>query len=268
MKYLRGGFFAACITALAVGGYAYRPEAAALASAAAELYGRTMYPRDVRFYGLQLVSRKSLEDIVPQQKSNLWWQINSNRVARMIEEQPMIARAAVVRCSSASWNCFKIAVEEREPAALVRTKDGAWVVDASGAYLKPVSADAVERAAEQELLPVLGGVDISPLQSPELTRARTGYVVKAIAGIESSSGRKVIEASMRPNGELAVRFSGLRLLAIFDAAEKSLVRLTDEARRLRLLLDEFKGRENAIELVDLAYNTSAVVRLFGARRTM
>ena len=66
---------------------------------------------------------------------------------------------------------------------------------------------------------------------------------------------------MSPSGELLVHFRDRSFRVLFDSDDDSLSRIGDEARRLRTLLDEFNGREQLIEQIDMAYNTMAVVKL-------
>ena len=220
-----------------------------------------LYDKELRYEGLRLIAQGEIARSLPLERSLLWWHVRSREISRDLEQHALVAEAAVDACDANWWSCFTIKVRERKPRALVELKDGLWVVDERGAFVEPVSRKLMEQEPDRIGLPLVKGVDV-PLESPELARARTRYVTHAVDVVEAESGQRVEVVKMRQNGELELSLKGLRLTALFDADDEQLNRVSDEARRLRALIAQFKGRERMLEKVDLAYNTLAVVSLY------
>jgi len=110
-----------------------------------------------------------------------------------------------------------------------------------------------------ELVPVSGLSGEST--SPEIVTARFEYVRKALAIIENGLQIGIKDAELTPQGELIVTLRSPEVRARFDYLKDNWPQLKEEISRLRVLLQEVKGTESDIDLIDLAYERLAVVKL-------
>lgn len=253
---------------------------AAVGNAGIERAGATvdelLTQRELRFSGLNYLREADLLELLPREESNAWWRLHLMDIEGALVRHPWIRRAQVAPCEDLALRCFTIEVQERSPLFLALDGAQAWLVGDDGSFLAPLPAPEDAPSARVTLrlrnrtydaLPVVYGL-VSEGSSPDAARMKTQYVVDALNRIESQVGRPISQLRLRPNGELEVRFEGLRLLAVFDRDTGDGERLVTQTRRLRALFEELEERIRLVQQVDLAFDKLAVVRFVdGATQT-
>lgn len=254
------------ITAILVLGGVYLSHDTALVRKAVSNSGEairsSLYDRQVQITGNQAVGTEEIRRLLPRDKSNIWWSIHTDDVASRVRKHIRIKSAVVTGCGATGWGCYTISVAERTPELLLFVGQQLWTVDSEGAFIYPVELDeqgSATRRQELKGLPVVSGL-AQAVSSPDIMKGRTRHVMQAIAAIESEAHLDVREVRIHGNGEMAVRFVAHDFEAVFGAHNQELTRITEEARRLRLVLARHRGAEDALARVDLVFDGSAVVQ--------
>lgn len=231
------------------------------------VYQGWMYKRELRYVGLKRSSEKSLREILPVERSNLWWLFNRESIARALKQTVLIRDASVTRCSDSFFDlgigCYLVRVEEREPFLVAPHGADVVIMDIDGATLATVSSSEIEA----KLLSLIDPNNAPPVTalgvvtdgvSQEIVRARFQYL-KNLIELSERSNFRVARIELLSNGESLVKFGGVPFPVRFDNTANESGRLSEELSRLKRLLIELKGREQFITHVDLAYDKLAVV---------
>ena len=224
------------------------------------------YAKAITFTGLEQIAEEDIQALLPEQSSVLWWRMNSAAITASLQEHPLVSEVRLDECERWSWGCFQLDIVERKPELLALVGDQVWLVGDDGAFIVPVPAGQVPhvlsriRGSDKRQPPLVKGL-LHENPSPDKIKARLAYVTEALETIEQASGLTVEALELRSNGEMDVGFHGLRLTATFDAVENQSNRLSLEASRLKRVLDEFEGKSELIDKVDLAFEKLAVIRL-------
>ena len=225
------------------------------------------FTKEISISGVDLVSEETVRNSLPLDESVFWWLINSDEVVADLRKDKYISHVEVEPCSDwivDNWGCFDIRVDERDPKYLVKFNDSYWLLGEEGAFIEPVSYSTQDDRSSLtskygELVPVSGLSGEST--SPEIVTARFEYVRKALAIIENGLQIGIKDAELTPQGELIVTLRSPEVRARFDYLKDNWPQLKEEISRLRVLLQEVKGTESDIDLIDLAYERLAVVKL-------
>jgi hypothetical protein len=235
--------------------------------------------KEVRISGLSVLGPERVRKLLPLERSITWWHLNRETVLNTVREQPFIEQASIQRCSTKGSDledsgflsalvyglrCFDLRVIERSPSLITELKGESWLVARGGALLMPIelSNDNLELLRDQfGTIAILAGLERANY-SPDLLQHRLKYAEQALRLIRAESSQPIERAEMLENGELEVTLRGLALRARFEYSPDAPERIKDEARRLKALLEHYKGREDSLKEVDLAFNNLAVVRTF------
>ncbi len=194
----------------------------------------------------------SLVDLLPQERTNLWWLTHTKDLARFLEKSPYVETAHVARCSTFSVRCFSLGIHPRVPTLVAQVQESDWTVGKDGGLIRRISSNAFPH------LPRVYGTARGDL-SPGLVRARLSYVSSAIDEIRKISGLEVSQVLIERNGELQVEFQGVPFLTVFEADSHDLEVIREESRRLHELLVRFDGDPSKVKKIDLAFQRLAVV---------
>jgi hypothetical protein len=225
------------------------------------------FTKDIGVTGVHFLSEDEVRGALPLNQSVFWWLINSEKVVEGIRKNRYVASATSSPCSDFvvdAWGCFNIRVVEHEPKYIVKNGAAGWIASSEGAYLRPFfeGEDNIEDLSQRYgPLTVINGLATDGT-SPDLVNVRFDYVRSTINVIEHEVGKWISEADFSGNGELTVLLSNPDLRARFAYTENDWGALKESTTRLRTLLEEVKGRESSIELIDLAYQKLAVVKKF------
>lgn len=260
--------------------FIYKPaQGAKILEAAADMSSHAFYDKEIRYAGLYRLSQDDIAKMLPTQSSWTWWLANLDSLGASLETSPLIKAANVSRCGFFSLRCFNVQIEERNPGMLAIVGDKVWMIGRDGAFITPVPGRASSNvdkrgmwtrrfySEEWKALPVVDGVFFDSA-SPEAVRARVGYVKEALDEIEDASGMIIEGAKVRDNGEIVVKFDRHNFQVVFDAGSEArdLSRLIEEAGRLKRILAEIRGREEQVPLIDLGFESLAVVKVPGLEK--
>lgn len=241
-----------------------------------ELPGQSMeslrdiaFKKDISVSGVHFVTEDEVKGSLPLNRSIFWWLVNSNEVVADIKAHRYVESAKVSPCSDLifdAWGCFRINIHEHQPRFIVKHDIGAWLTSSEGVFLKPISGDLKAEAldalqTEYGELTLVSGLSTKGA-SPDLVSVRFDYLRTTILIIEQELNRSISEATFSPNGELTVLLKESGLRARFAYAEDNWGTLKESSTRLRTLMEELRGREATVELIDLSYQKLAVVKKF------
>lgn len=227
------------------------------------------FTKDISVSGAHFVTEDEVRGSLPLDRSVFWWLVNPDDVVADIKAHRYVESAKVTSCSDLifdAWGCFKVNVHEHQPRFIVQQSDSAWLASSEGVFLKPISEALT--AENRELLEneygeltLVSGLSTSGA-SPDLISVRFDYLRTTVGIIEQELNRSISEAIFNPNGELTVSLKDSGLRARFAYAEDNWGTLKDSSTRLRTLLEELRGRESSVELIDLSYQKLAVVKKY------
>ncbi len=236
----------------------------ALSNQIAEKGRRFSRPEELRVSGNALYSKKSAQALLPKDKSFAWWLLNQGSVESLLMHEPMIVRADVERCSMWSLRCFEVKIKEQNANGIALIDGEAWLLNAQGRLFAKVPEKIANRVLiklSHPKFPVIMGLKQNPDEAPTLIESRGLYIDRALSVIKSDYELTPALIKLRANGELEVKFNGSPVLVVFSSALDNLDQLKVELARLKVVMDEIKGRERAIEQVDLAYASVAVLKI-------
>lgn len=255
------------VTAVLSGYFIYKPEQFEVTKkVVAQSYEDALIRKKISIEGVNVLRSDRIQEVLPNDRSILWWNLNRSTIEALLEKNPYIQNAEVRSCSTVlfDWGCFVVSIEERLPAYLSLYGNNAVLLGEDGATIRTVDAQNLEDTLRRLLKPtaqppkVLVGL-LTPGASTDVTEARFRYLKSSINTIEDSATLRVERAELLQNGELSVRVSGKPFAVTFDDTSRDGERLKDEVKRLEKLLVELRGREDQVEKVDLAFNKMAVV---------
>ena len=227
------------------------------------------YDKQIDYSGIHLLVESELAPLIPREKSVWWWLFNPESIEAAVSRSPFISEVSVEPCSSFlfdSWGCFSISVVERVPSFIAEIEGDYWVVGQDGGFIAPapkkISIDQYLSSLESKFgkLRVVRGLS-AVRSSPDLVQARFTYARQAMDLIEQVSTHALEWGELRPNGEFAAKLSNWNLIANFDYDPDRADGLRQESERLKVLLEQFEGREHRIREIDLAFQKSAIVKL-------
>jgi len=225
------------------------------------------YSKRVAILGLVSTGEENVRQLLPEERSVLWWHLNRSSIGTKLSQLPRIESATITRCEGEwSFRCFEVHVQERKPVAVALIADYAWVVGADGGFVEPLphvrSAGDIEAFIEASNTPLIGVVGLGDGDGgPELLRGRLRYVNELIRAIESEVGASVRFVELETSGEARVFFSNRKYPVRFGFAGSDLSMVSEEARRFKLLLSRLEKRDEVIKEIDVAFQKAAVVRL-------
>ncbi len=213
--------------------------------------------KEIIIEGNTLVPDSEIRASLPQTKSNLWWLFNRQHIAADLSSDPKIVSARVSRCKYWSFNCFRVECVERSPKYLVRDGETLWLAGVDGGFISKLPSNA----SIYENLTIIDGIFREEASSADMVSARMNLARNLDSVLEENLGRPARILYFRGNGEFDVMFRDSEFTVTFSGGTASRGTLMDETSRLKRLLAHYRGRENEIKSVDLAFNTIAVVRL-------
>lgn len=220
--------------------------------------------KQIDISGLTVLGRSDIVKDLPLSKSVSWWHLHHREIESGLERNVLIQKAVVKRCETFSVRCFEISIQEREPAFITTLNDTVWLIGNDGGFITPVPKKQFEEKGANVVMgrkPIVVEGLLSDSVSPDAAKARIQYVKAMIAAVEPETGLKVVWVDLRKNGETALRFSGFGFEAIFDVSGSDLVKVREEAQRLKTVLNQFGDRVSDIARVDLAFDKVAVAKL-------
>jgi len=230
-----------------------------------------LYRKSVNITGLKLLSDADLKLEGYAERSNLWWLFNRAEIEQALRSNALIQEVNLSPCSLLSFSCFNLKIEERNPELLASMGKGIWLVGSDGGFISPIPG---EESFNQKLKQLIQDKKIKSLNqnvivtgllpndaSLNILKPRFEYVKNAIGNIEAETALKVKKVQINDSGEMEVKFENFPFLAVFGVGQHSADRLGKEVRRLTRILKEFKGREENLQRIDLAFDALAVVKL-------
>lgn len=221
----------------------------------------SIYQPTIRIEGAGPATEARLIESIPEGRSVFWWLQHRGDVATKLLDNGLVQSARVANCSFWRLGCISIVIEERTARLIAFVGTQPWLVDSKGAFIAPATSKSSGNVkGVEQTLPYLRGV-VSDIESPDVLTGRVQHAVRALDVIEAESGLAVEAIDIQINGELKVKFHSYEFISIFDADSEQLTVIRAEAKRLKRLLKDFKGRLDAISQIDLAFDHSAVVKL-------
>ncbi len=255
------------ITILAIGVGVYPDTREYLKTVPGKTYAilqEVAFKKEISVVGTRFVTEEEVRASLPLVQSAFWWLVNPDEVVAGLRQNKYVASAKAEPCSDwviDKWGCFKIEIDEHDPKFLVEEGGKSWLAGSEGAFLRPIGENESQESLSEDYgdLTRISGL-AGDKASPDLVLARFQYVRNTVGIIEHSVGMKIKNAVLSPNGELTVDFKETTIRARFAFAKDKWGELKEETTRLRTLLSEIKGREDTVELIDLAYERLAVVK--------
>lgn len=220
------------------------------------------YEKEILIAGDTNLSDKTIRDLLPTERSNLWWWMNMDLIEASLKKSPWIAKAIIHPCATSIlelWGCFVVSIEERKPSFLLNEGDVIWLVGQDGGFISPLTPRLKDLFQKRTLKLLRGFYDDNP--STDLFNARFHYVREAIEIIEKRTRKRVSSVELLPGGEIEVSFENCPYQVVFSGGSESAEPLHFELDRLEALLDQLADREDSIEKIDLAFNKLAVVKI-------
>lgn len=175
------------------------------------------------------------------------WDIDLDAVRARINRHAWIADADVRR-----WlpNSLVVAVEEHRPIAALRVGDTPWAVDEHGRLFAPLPADVAHELTQ------ISGVELLEAQTLD---ARTMYLLRRVAALHHCLHRRhpLTEIQVHETKGLTVRTEDLGDLPIHVGWGH----WRRKCRRLDAVLTLWRGREDHLHAVSLAFDDQVVVRV-------
>lgn len=228
---------------------------------AAEAVYNAWYQKELLIAGDSSLSDKAIRDLLPAEMSTLWWLMNTDIIEGELRKSPWILRARIHPCATgvlSLWGCFVVSIEERKPSFLLTEGDITWLVGEDGGFISPLTPRLRELFKDRTLRTLKGFYDDSP--SAELFHARFKYATDAMEIIEKRLKKKISSVQLMPQGELEVNFEDNPFAVVFSGGLDTAEPLHFELDRLQVLLDQFQGKEDTIQKIDLAFSKLAVVK--------
>ncbi|MEW6324853.1 MAG: FtsQ-type POTRA domain-containing protein [Nitrospirota bacterium] len=194
--------------------------------------------------GLQRLSAEEIRALLPFREGDRLFGLPLQAATRRLAGHPWVARASLHRSLSGD---VVVAIEERQPVAVLRDGESAWYVDQRGALLGP----AGERPGPRDL--TISGVSVARLRAgapDERKRLQEGLALLAMA---RRDGVDVAEAAVRRDDEVVLLFGAWRLHFRFGQYEEPWRRFWQVAERIPA-----DGRRP--QDVDLRFANSVVVK--------
>ena len=213
-----------------------------------------LYGKDISYRGLSRLQSEDIEVRLPMDASVWWWNFNTAVIEAGLREHPLIQDAAIERCTQLSWRCFRVVIKERHPRYILEIGQYRWVIGEDGGFI----TTAPDSAALPNTTVIRGIGDLH--SSPDLVRGRLDHLRRALQVLEGQVGAPAKSVDFAPNLEFTVLFDGVPFPVRLDLSNDGQL-IPRQARRLKKLLEEFSGRLEAIERVDLAYEKVAVVQV-------
>lgn len=227
--------------------------------------GKLLNEKEVRISGLSVLARADILRDLPLDRSVVWWQLNHHEIERALERNPLIEKVVVSRCEAVAVRCFDVSIAERQPAFIAALGDRVWLLGEDGGFITPIPRKQFDERGAHVLpgqrTPVLIDGLLSESSSPDIVKGRIQYVKSVIGAVESETNLSVRWLGIRDNGETAIKFKGYDFDAIFDAGDRELGKMREEARRLKTVLSQFSDRLSDVARVDLAFDKVAVAKL-------
>jgi hypothetical protein len=180
------------------------------------------------------------------------WRVDADRATERLRHVSRLRGASVERIFP---NRVAIAVEEREPVALVLTRAGSVFVDAEAHLFRPLEDESIEG------FPYVTG--LPPLEDERAGLASLERLRRAVRVVELWGHRahwpSLSEIRPEETGEI-VAFPEQNPMAIRFAGDVD----ADQFSRLGTVLALWRGREAQVAGVDLTMPGQAVLRLRGA----
>lgn len=215
--------------------------------------------KNVRIEGLDILSEKEIEPLLPLSKSVLWWHLNEPDIQAELMQSPWIKSVSVNWCRDSIWSrwgCFSLSVKEREPVFSAIVDETKWVVDAEGSFIVPYS-DVVNRHYDLKLVSISGLA--SREYSPDLVRSQVYSAHEYMQILQQSVGRTVLALSFLDHEDLSVEFQGVPFPIVFGLGSEGAVSLSEQGRRCMALLKQVQHQFQNIEKIDLAFSRVGVI---------
>lgn len=232
-----------------------------------EVIHNFFYAKKVSISGLSADKEGEVRSLLPEDRSLFWWHLNRSTLGAKLSQLPRVESASIVPCAD-EWSvrCFEVRIQERAPSIVALVADHGWIVGKDGGFIEPLpqvrSAADVEAFIETSEKPLIGVVGLGDGEGgPELLRGRLRYVNGLIRAVEAEVGRAVRFITLETSGEAGVSFKGQNYPVRFGFSGPDLSKVSEEARRFKLLLSRLDKRDEVIKEVDVAFDKAAVVKL-------
>lgn len=215
--------------------------------------------KNVRIEGLEVLSEREIEPLLPLSKSVLWWHLNEPDIQAELMQIPWVKSVSVNSCHDSIWSrwgCFLLSVKEREPVFSAVVDETEWVVDAEGAFIVP-SSDLVHRRYDLKLVSIAGLA--SREYSPDMVRSQVYSANKYMGILQQSVGKAVVSLSFLDHADISVGFQGVPFPIIFGLDSAGTTSLAEQGKRCAALLKRLGHQFHEIEKIDLAFDRVGVV---------
>ena len=241
-------------------------------------YYRLWIEKEFSIAGLQRLDARVIEEQLPLQESNLWWQWNPEIISASLRSIPLVRSAEVTACEGRRWGCFVVSVEERNPAYYALLGNEGWLIGDDGGIISAVPAQELaylfsRKSAftqdsrgqigdeREKRLPLVTGV-WSPVLSPDFIRERFRDVPRILHVIEDESGFMVRTLTFRSGSDFVVHFEKFGFDVTFDLISEPTWNevLRDKVQRFSSVVRELGTSVHQVKSIDLAFSHIAVVK--------
>ena len=170
--------------------------------------------------------------------------VSTSEVAARAEELPWVKTAKVDRLLP---NTVRIRIEERQPAMLLATEAGRWIVDESGRVL------AID--AHTKGLPVMGAAGLGAIEpGTTIDRLAVKAALRAFGSMPPSLTRRIDEG-FAPSSERVSFSLDSGTLIRYGAARQ----LGDKNEVIAALLERFKREDRVVSYIDVRVPSNPAV---------
>jgi cell division protein FtsQ len=170
--------------------------------------------------------------------------VSTSEVAKRAEELPWVKSARVDRLLP---NTVRVRIEEREPAMLLATETGRWVVDESGRVLA--------RDTGIKRLPIMGASGLGPIEpGATIDRLAVTAALRAFGSMPASLSRQIKEGFAPTSERVSFMLESGTVIRYGNARE-----LADKNVVISALLERFKREERVVSYIDVRVPASPAV---------
>ena len=225
-------------------------------------FHKLFWDKEVIISGDSRLADKTIRELLPLDRSTIWWAINSDLIENDLKKSAWVEKADIHTCGASYfslWGCFVVSIEERQPAFLIYQDNILWLVGEDGHFISPLTSRLKELLVNRPLKTLKGVYEDHP--STDLFNARFFFVKEAIRLIETRTRKKIRELTLNGNSEIEVAFEDAPFIAVFSGGSEHIEDIKGECLRFMTILAQLGGKEGEIEKVDLAFSKLAVVKM-------
>jgi hypothetical protein len=228
-------------------------------------FNSIFYERKIVLLGVKNVNKDDISQLLPNHSNNIYWWIFKSSVEKNIQKLKLVDQALISFCDTDFVpKCFTINIIEKFPQFIAISGNKAILLDSSGLELESVTNEKLSDrlsqlvSTENKKPKLIVGLYTADSSSDQIL-ARFNYIKNSISKIEAESKIEFSKIELLSSGELLIKPSKANFNIQFDNTWENSENLTEQIKRLKLVLGEISHRLNEVKKIDLAYNRLAVV---------